>query len=322
MTTQKWMLTGSIVLFLGAAILAAFTFLAPFAWAQGPMGWNGWGDGPMFGQGFGPGRGMGRGMMFNDDFGPGFGMGPGGGPGMMRGMGGRWGGPQNSLVAVAAEELGLTQQELITELQGGKTIAQVATEHNITLDSIIEAFLAPRTEQLNQMVANGQLTQEQADTMLATMRANAATHATQAWSPQGPGWGDHMGPMGGFGGGPMGGRFGGGRMGGRWGGNLIITTAAEKLGLTQTELLTELRAGKSVAEVAKEKNVALNDIVTAILSPRTERLNQLVTAGQLTQAEVDNRLADMRVDLVDWLNQNWTAQNAAPGVESSQPETN
>lgn len=334
MQIQKWMLIGSIVLFVGAVALAAFTFLTPFAWAQGPMGWDGRGNGPMFDQGFGPGGGMGRGMMFNNDFGPGLGMGSGGGPGMMGGMGG----PENSLVAVAAEKLGLTPQELMTELQGGKTIAQVASEHNVTLDSIIEAFLAPRTERLNEMVANGRLTQEQADTMLATMRANAATHATQPWSPQGPGWDDHMGPMGGFGGGPMGGRFGGGPMGGfggpmgkgfgggptggYFGRNPIIRIAAEKLGLPQPELMTELQSGKSIAKVAEEKNIALDTIVEAVLAPRTERLNNLVADGQLTQTQVDNRLDNLRVDVIDWLNQDWNSQNATPNAESSQPETN
>lgn len=305
MKTQKWMFIGSIIMFLGAVVLAAFTFFSPLAWAQGPMGWNGRGDGsgPMFDRGFGPGGGMGRGMMFNDNFGPRFGMGQGGG--MMGGMGGRWGGPEDSLISIAAEKLGMTTTELVTELQSGKTIAAIAQEKNVTLDTIVEAMVAARTERLTEMVTNGQLTQEQADAMLAMMKANITTKLSEAWSPRGP----------------MGGRFGGGRMGGRWGGNPIVTTAAQKLGLTQVELMTELQAGKSIADVAQEKNTSLDTIVEAIIAPRAERLNKLVTAGQLTQAEVDNRLANLRVDVIDWLNWNWASQSAAPGAEPSQPET-
>lgn len=305
MKTQKWMFIGSIIMFLGAVVLAAFTFFSPLAWAQGPMGWNGRGDGsgPMFDRGFGPGGGMGRGMMFNDNFGPRFGMGQGGG--MMGGMGGRWGGPEDSLISIAAEKLGMTTTELVTELQSGKTIAAIAQEKNVTLDTIVEAMVAARTERLTEMVTNGQLTQAQADAMLAMMKANITTKLSEAWSPRGP----------------MGGRFGGGRMGGRWGGNPIVTTAAQKLGLTQVELMTELQAGKSIADVAQEKNTSLDTIVEAIIAPRAERLNKLVTAGQLTQAEVDNRLANLRVDVIDWLNWNWASQSAAPGAEPSQPET-
>lgn len=323
MKTQKWILIGSVIVFLGAAALAAFTFLTPFAWAQGPMGWNGRGNGSMFDQGFGPGGGMGRGMMFNGDFGSRFGMGPGGGPGMMGNMGGRWGGPENSMIAIVAEKLGLTTDELVTELQAGKTIADIAKEKNVALETIVDAVVAPRAERLTQMVTNGRLTQEQADTMLATMKANITTKMSEKWEPRGLGYqdADGDGACDNMGQGPMGGRFGGGRMGGRWGGNPVITTAAEKLGLTQAELFTELRAGKSIAQVAQEKNVELGTIVGAIIAPRAERLNKLVTAGQLTQEQVDNRLSNLRVDMIDWLNQNWTSQNTTPNADTTQPET-
>ncbi|GAB4439991.1 MAG: hypothetical protein Fur0044_36540 [Anaerolineae bacterium] len=306
MKTQKWMLVASIILFLGAAGLVAFTVFTPFAWAQGPMGWNGRGDGPMFDGGFG----MGRGMMQ----GGGFGMGPGGM------MGGRWGGPENSLVTIAAEKLGLTTTELQAELQAGKTIADVAAEKKVEVSTIVDAVVADRTEQLNELVANGQATQEEADAMLALMKANITRRINEAWSGRGFGPGMMDGGMGpGFGMGPGGGR--GGMMGGRggmmggWGGpgNSMMQTVADTLGLTPTELVTELRAGKSVAEVAAEKNVEMATLVNAILTPRTEQLNALVAKGQLTQAEVDARITILKVDIVERLNQSWGAKNTASG---------
>ncbi len=327
MKIQKWLVITGVVILLGVAALAAFSYVAPYALAQGPMGgwWNerGDGSGPMFGRGFGPGAGMmGRGMMFNDDFGRGFGMGPGGG---MMDRGGPWGGPENSLIAVAAEKLGLTTQELLTELQAGKTIADVAAEKNVAVDTIVEAVIAPRTERLNQLITDGQLTQEQADAMLTLMKANVTERINAEW----PAGGFGRGMMGGgrWGGGMMGGMMGGGRWGGgmmggmmgggRWGGpgNSPMSTVTEKLGLTPAELVTELQAGKSVADVAAEKNVAIDTIVDAVLAPRTDRLNDLVTKGQLTQEEVDNRLANLRVDVIDWLNQSWGNQDTTPAAE-------
>jgi hypothetical protein len=124
---------------------------------------------------------------------------------------------------VAADQVGLTQAELIAELQAGKTIADVAAEHGVAVETIVEAFLAPRAERLAELVANGQLTQAEADTWLATMRTRVTERISQPWSPQGRGQGtgfvdedgdgicDHAGQ-----GGP-GGRYGGGRMMGRWG---------------------------------------------------------------------------------------------------------
>lgn len=330
MKIQKWLLVAGVVTLLGVSAMMAFSYIAPYALAQGPMGgwWNndGNGGGPMFGRGFGPGSGMmGRGMMFDEDFDGGFGMGPGGRGGMMD-RGGPWGGPENSLIAVAAEKLGLTTQELLTELQAGKTIAEVASEKNVAVDTIVEAVIAPRTERLNQLVTDGQLTQEQADAMLTLMKANVTERINAEW-PTG-GFGRGMGMMGGMMGGDrwgggmmggmMGGRWGGGMMGGgRWGGpgTSPMSIVTEKLGLTPAELVTELQAGKSVADVAAEKNVAVDTIVDAVLAPRTDRLNDLVAKGQLTQEEVDNRLANLRVDVVDWLNQSWDSQDTTPGAE-------
>src|SRR5688572_3056980 len=169
MKTQKWMLLASVILFLGAVALVAFSILTPYAWAQGPGGWLGHGDG----------MGWGRGMMADGDFGPRFGMGPGGGRGQMMGIGG----PENSLISIAAEKLGLTNDELIAELQAGKTIADVAAEKNVAVDTIVDAIVAAHTERLNEQVANGQLTQEQADAMLVLMKANV----TERLNGQGPG---------------------------------------------------------------------------------------------------------------------------------------
>jgi hypothetical protein len=117
-------------------------------------------------------------------YGPGGGSGPGGnGPGYGRGMGG----PQQSLVAVASDKLGMTQADLVTELRNGKTIAQVAESKQVAANTIVDAFVATRAEQLNTAVAAGRMTQAQADAMLATMRANVTARLSQPWSPQGNG---------------------------------------------------------------------------------------------------------------------------------------
>lgn len=291
MKFQKWIFLASIILFLGAIALVAFTILTPFALAQGP-GWFGPGNGggSAFGQGSGQGFGMGpgNGPMSDGNFGPGFGMGrgrggmmfdgnfgPGGGRG---GMMGRWGGPDNGLLSVAAKKLGLTSQELLTELQAGKTIADVAKEKNVTVDTIVEAVLAPQAGWLKGMVDSEQLSQAQADAQLALLKANVTRQISEAWS-----------------------------LGGRWGGpeNSLLSVAAEKLGLTSQELLTELQAGKTIADVTKEKDVAVDTIVEAVLTPRAEQLKQAVTAGQLTQGQADAQLALMKANLTQRINEAW-----------------
>lgn len=103
-------------------------------------------------------------------------------------------GPSSSLVAVAAEQLGMTQVELVAELQSGKRIVDVANERGVAVETIIDAFIAPRAEQLAAMVENGQITQAVADSRLAMMRAMIPAQLSQPGLPQGQQHGRGQGP--------------------------------------------------------------------------------------------------------------------------------
>jgi hypothetical protein len=159
MKTRKWMLFAGVAVALGA--LLAF---APAAFAQGPATGNGVRDGSAIGAG------------------P-FGARAAGGP--MGGMNGV-GGPNSSLVAVAADVLGIDRVDLVAELQDGASIADVAGDQ---VDAIVDAYVATRADRLAALVADGRLTQEQADQLLATMKTNVLEQLNQPWSPQGYGLG-------------------------------------------------------------------------------------------------------------------------------------
>ena len=111
----------------------------------------------------------------------------GGGP--MQGHDHLWslGGPEHSLVAVTARTLNIDQQALVTELRSGKTLAQVAEEHHVALDTIITAFLAPRVEYLQARLADGTITQAQMDMLVTQMRTHLEMLLQQPWEPAGPG---------------------------------------------------------------------------------------------------------------------------------------
>jgi len=69
-------------------------------------------------------------------------------------------------LGVAAEYLGLTREELRTELQNGKSLAQVAAAQAKTVDGLVTAMLAPVKERLAKAVAAKRLTQPRADELL------------------------------------------------------------------------------------------------------------------------------------------------------------
>jgi hypothetical protein len=96
-----------------------------------------------------------------------------------------WGGPQESLVAVAAEVLDMEQTALVSALNGGKTIADVAKEKGVALDKIVDAFLAGRMEFLKNAVSAKRLTQAQADAILAQMRTQITAQLSAPFIPRG-----------------------------------------------------------------------------------------------------------------------------------------
>ncbi len=77
---------------------------------------------------------------------------------------------------------------------------------------------------------------------------------------------------------------------------------AKVLGLTADELKTELRSGKSLADVAKAKGVDVEKVKAAILDDFTAREQAEVASGEHTQAEVDQKIADLKSKIDDIVN--------------------
>jgi hypothetical protein len=108
--------------------------------------------------------------------------GPGG-----RGSRGGLGGPDDSLVAIAAKTLGIDQAALVSTLTSGKTIADVAKDKGVALDKIVDAVIAERAEHLTAAVAAGRMTQAQVDAMLARMRVMITAQLSAPFTPRGYG---------------------------------------------------------------------------------------------------------------------------------------
>lgn len=65
-----------------------------------------------------------------------------------------------------ASILGITSDELKAELESGKTMQDIVTEHGLTMDEVSQKMQEQREQQIAQDVADGKITQEQADKML------------------------------------------------------------------------------------------------------------------------------------------------------------
>jgi hypothetical protein len=102
------------------------------------------------------------------------------GPGGPGGPGGR--GPG---LDAAADALGVDASELRTQLQSGKSLADVAKDKGVDVQAVIDAIVAEMQSHLADAVADGKLTQAQADEMKAdaTERATAIVNGER---PDGP----------------------------------------------------------------------------------------------------------------------------------------
>jgi hypothetical protein len=66
-------------------------------------------------------------------------------------------------LAEAATYLGITVDQLRTQLQSGKTLAQVAKDNGKTVDGLVTALTDAASKKLDALVADGHLTRAQAD---------------------------------------------------------------------------------------------------------------------------------------------------------------
>jgi len=94
---------------------------------------------------------------------------------------------------------------------------------------------------------------------------------------------------------PLFGRHAGGKDG-RHGGRFShhLGAAATYLGVTEAVLRTSLQAGKTLAQIAKDANKSVDGLVAAIVADETKELDAAVTAGRLTKAQRDERVAGLK----------------------------
>jgi hypothetical protein len=195
--------------------------------------------------------------------------------------GGRGGhGGQGGFGMVFADEsvataLGLTADELKTELQAGKTLADIAKEKSVDVTKVTSAVAVALKAKLDAALADGKLTQAQYDEQAARL-TEKATSIVNGEKPDGMGFGGGHGP-----GGP------GGH--GAFGMVFADESVATALGLTADELKTELHAGKTLADIAKEKSVDVSKVTSAVAATLKAKLDAALADGKLTQAQYDEQ---------------------------------
>jgi hypothetical protein len=63
-----------------------------------------------------------------------------------------------------------------------------------------------------------------------------------------------------------------------------VTISAKAIGVTSTQLVTELRSGTSIAAVAGQHNVSAQSVINALVSAADAKVNRALTDHKLTSA--------------------------------------
>ena len=185
-------------------------------------------------------------------------------PGPGRGPGFR---DNETLNDAIAEFLGISVEELEGALAGGETIRTLVEELGLDMTDFQAALQAAHAEMLQQAVADGNITQEQADRMIYRQGAlNVFGHVGKG----GFGLRDKDGTA--------------------W-----RTTLAEVLGIPVEQLEKRLADGETIRTLVETLGFDMAEVQTALQAARAEMLQQAVADGSITQEQAERMLNHLSV---------------------------
>jgi uncharacterized protein (DUF433 family) len=177
---------------------------------------------------------------------------------------GRHGFARGMSLEVAAEAIGISVDDLRTELAGGKTIAEVAEAHDVDVQDVIDALVADGKERLAE--AEAALPERIKDLVNRDL-------------PIGRGGPGHRRLI-----------------------HAGLDTVSTAIGITESELRDELQDGTTIAEVAEAHDVDPQKVIDAVVAEATKRIDEAVAEGDLTEeraAELTENLGDHATRLVN-----------------------
>jgi hypothetical protein len=169
---------------------------------------------------------------------------------------------QGALLKAAAQYIGVARAELVKEARSGRTLAQIAAAHGKSVDGLKAAMVAAMKTKLDAAVSAGKMTAQQRQAKLA--RAESLI--------------DRI----------VNGRISASKQ--RAGKSRLLNVSARYIGVAPRALRAELKAGKSLAQLAAAHGKTLAGLKDALLGPLRARLDRAVASGRITSAQAQARL--------------------------------
>lgn len=166
-------------------------------------------------------------------------------------------GPRGTdLFTAASQYIGISVDQLRTEMGTDKSMADVAVAHGKTRDGLVQALTTAAQQNLSQRISD-------------LVDHKGAPHPGEG--PRGHDRGPGFGSFGGSG----------------------LTVASTYLGISTTDLQTQLRSGKSLAQIATAAGKSTDGLIQAIVQDESAKIDQAVSSGKLTSAQATQIKADL-----------------------------
>ncbi len=182
-------------------------------------------------------------------------------------------GKRNPVLNEAAEILNMEAADLKAELEAGKTIQEVAEGKGVSLEELVTELMAPIEERMKAAVADGKLTQAEADERMASIEECLTAYLKGEDIQCDAHYLSRNLPF-------MMHRFARTPL-------KHLENLAVKLNMTVDDLKAALEEGKTIAEIAESQGITMEDLQAEKEEAMIERINQAVTDGKLTQEEAD-----------------------------------
>ena len=186
-----------------------------------------------------------------------------------------------------SQALGMEPNELLPQLKEGKTIAQIAEEHGVSVSTVVDELLMPVKKGLDKAVADGKLNQEQAEQKLSKAEAKI-TEMVQKATPKGI-VGHEVKKI----------RKQDARARQI---RVLLGQVCQIVNLDRKGLSAQLKEGKKIVEIAQEQGVSRDELLKALTDRAQERLDKAVSEGKLDKdkaAEIMPKIEESLTKFVD-----------------------
>ena len=210
-------------------------------------------------------------------------------------------GPQQ-IVGMVAQAIGMEPQELVAQLREGQSLAEIIAAQGFTVEEVVRTLSAQIQVKLDEAVAEGKITPEQAEQVLARFQEQARKLIEGTGTPR-----PHPAP-----GHP------------RISPQQIVGGVAQAIGMEPQELVAQLREGQSLAEIIVAQGFTVEEVIGTLSAQLQVRLDAAVAEGKITPEQAEQAAAKFQESVRNVIENadfsNALGQSPRPGKGKTRPQ--